>query len=90
MGELFTFGLARNGKLGHGGCVDELYRGWSMRMHWQRRRWLVPPPEVLTQQCGQRRGNSSPLGLEPSESWATKGKRLSLCRGWSRRWQGRR
>jgi len=59
-------------------------RGWSRR--WSGRRRLVWRQVPL--QCGRRRESSSPLGIETMGGWATEVKRLSLCLGWWRHWQG--
>jgi len=90
-GELFTFGYGYYGQPGHGDDdEDELCRGWSRR--WQARRRLVQRQVIITQQYGPRKGSSSRWGLDIMGHWATerKGYRLSLCRGSSRRWLGRR
>ena len=87
-GDLFTFGDGHYGKLamGHGGTetelvprLDEALAGKSVVS--------VSAEVINTQQCGPRRGSSSPLGMEAMAGWATEGHRMSMCRDLWRRWQ---
>jgi len=90
MGELFTFGFARYGILGHGGEQPELVprlagklagKRMSLRRGWSRqeRRWLVHGQAVFTQLHGQRQGSSSPLEMEMMGSWTMAGTRRGAC-----------
>ena len=85
-GELFTFGKGQFGQLGHGGTQDELV------------------PRLVTALAGKKvvgasaGGNHTAVWTEEGQLftfesmgiWATEGIRMSLCRGSSRRWWGRR
>ena len=77
-GELFTFGLEGHGRLGHGRTQTERVPRLIEALAGKK----VIGAAGTTQPCGPMQASSSPLGLDNMGSWATEGKRLSLCRGW--------